>query len=614
MVRWISAAVLSVALAAIGPTDVPAQPGDGGWQHALSLFGSVKYPTDFTQFDYANADAPKGGVFRRASVGTFDTLNPFNIKGTPGAGSTLIYDTLMTQSNDEPSTEYPLLAEAVRHPADYSSVTYRLNPAARWHDGKPVTVDDVIWSLDAITEASPNFRFYYKNIVKAEKTGDREVTFTFDQTGNRELPQITGQLIVLPKHYWEGVGRDGQKRDLLGATLEPPLGSGPYRFKEVKPGRSISYERVPDYWGKDLPVNVGLHNFDELRFEYYRDLTVRQEAFKADAYDFIVENSAKRWATAYRFPAVDRGDVILQEFRTKNAEPMQGYAFNLRRKKFSDPRVRLAFNYAFDFEWLNENVFFGQYERSNSYFQNSELQATGLPEGRELEILEEVRDQIPPEVFTTEFKNPVGGNPRAVRRNLREARRLLEEAGWTVQNGVLTHQETGEVMEVEFVSAQASSERIVNPYAQALERLGIKATLRIVDVSQYQQRMDTFDFDITTELIAQSLSPGNEQRDFWGSEAADREGSRNTMGIKDPAIDKLIDKIIFAKDRAELIAATRALDRVLLWNHFVVPQFFTPVTRTARWNRFGIPEIVPDYGITTSTWWYDREKAATVTK
>ncbi|MEJ8570864.1 extracellular solute-binding protein [Microbaculum marinum] len=586
---------------------------DGGnWRHGASLFGDLKYPAGFTHFDYANPDAPKGGTFRQSAIGTFDTLNPFNIKGAPAAGSGLVYESLMTNSLDEPSSEYGLIAESMKYPDDFSSVTFRLRPEARWHDGEPITVEDVIWSLETLKKSHPQYNYYYHNVVSAEKTGEREVTFTFDQSGNRELPQITGQLFVLPKHYWEGEDANGNPRDFSGSTLEPPLASGPYRIKSVQPGRSISYERVPDYWGADLPVNVGQNNFDEIRYEYYRDMTIALEAFKADQFDLRAENSAKRWATGYDFPAVQRGDVVLQEFLTKNAEPMQGFIFNLRRQKFQDPRVRQAFNYAFDFEWLNANIFYGQYKRTGSFFENSELAAKGLPEGKELEFLEKVRDEVPPEVFTTEFENPVGGDTRAARTNLREAAGLLKDAGWEVRNGVLVNGQTGEPFTVEFLNDQPDSERILSPYIQSLQRLGIKATIRTVDTSQYQNRMDNFDFDMTTDMFAQSLSPGNEQRDYWGSAAADAPASRNTIGIKNPAVDKLIDEIIYAEDRETLVAATRALDRVLLWNHYLVPQFYTPVIRTARWDRFGLPEVLPDYGLSTSTWWWDAEKAAAI--
>ncbi|MHA1545019.1 MAG: extracellular solute-binding protein [Alphaproteobacteria bacterium] len=582
------------------------------WRHGVSLFGALKYPDGFTNFDYVNPNAPKGGKLRRAALGTFDTLNPFNLKGTSATGSGLIYETLLSSAMDEASSEYGLLADAVSFPADFSSVTYRLRSQARWHDGRPVTPEDVIFSLEMLKKAHPRYKFYYKNVVKAEKTGENQVTFRFDQKGNRELPQITGQLVILPQHFWTGTNAKGEPRDFLASTLEPPLGSGPYRIGEVKPGRTITYERVPDYWGADLPVRKGTNNFDQLVYEYFRDSTVLLEAFKGDAYDFTVENSSKRWATGYKFPAVTRKNVVLQEFVTKNAEPMQAYVFNTRRAKFADARVRHAFDLAFDFEWLNKNVFFSQYKRTTSYFENSELKATGLPEGAELAILEKVRALVPPEVFTKPYETPVNGSRANLRANLRKARALLAEAGWVIMDQELRNAKTGEPMEVEFLTVQPDSERILNPYRKNLDRLGIKSSIRYVDVSQYRQRLDNFEFDIVTSVIAQSLSPGNEQRDMWGSATADRTGSRNLIGIKNPGIDKIIDAIIFAKDRAELVAATHALDRVLLWNRYVVPQFFSPLIRTARWDRFGLPKIVPDYGISVLSWWYDTQKAAKI--
>lgn len=582
-------------------------------RHGLSLMGDLKYGPDFKHFDYVNPDAPKGGKLRTSRRGTFDSLHPFIVKGNAAVRVGSIYDTLMTTSSDEASAEYGLLAKSVSHPDDFSTVTYTLRPEARWHDGKPVTPEDVIFSFNSLKKAHPQYAFYYANITKAEKVGDHKVKFSFNQTGNRELPQITGQIVVFPKHYWEGTDAKGNKRDFFSTTLEPPLGSGPYRIKEVKPGKSISVERVPDYWGENLPVNVGKNNFDEIQDEYYRDSTVALEAFKADQFDVRLENSAKFWATAYKFKAVKTGDVILDVLTSSNAQPMQGFVFNTRLAKFQDPRVRQAFNYAFDYEWANKTLFYGQYSRTDSFFASSELAASGLPQGLELEILETVRDEVPAEVFTTEYKNPVGGDQKAARVNLRKARKLLESAGWVVKDGKLVNAKSGEAMTIDFLLISPQLERVVLPYIQSLKRLGIVATVRTIDSSQYENRVRKFDFDAIISGWQQSLSPGNEQRDYWGTEAADREGSRNLVGIKNPAVDKLIEKIIYAKDRKELVAATRALDRVLLWNHYVVPQWHFNGLRIARWNRFGMPEKNPKYGYGySSTWWFDAEKAATV--
>jgi microcin C transport system substrate-binding protein len=613
-------AALAVPAAAFDPLhlltrDRVAQAADDKtWRHGLSLFGDLKYPAGFKQFDYVNPAAPKGGVVRLGGFGTFDNFNLVvsGVKGSIAAGINELYDTLMVPALDEVSTEYGLLAEAVSFPADFSSVVYRLRAEAKWHDGKPVTPEDVIFSLQAFQKNHPMLSAYYRHVTKAETTAEREITFTFDGPGNRELPQIVGQLTVLPKHWWEGTDPSGKKRDVAATTLEPPLGCGAYRIKEFVAGRTIALERVKDYWGKDLNVNVGRDNFDEMRFEYFRDSTVALEAFKGDVLDWRSENSAKNWATSYDFPAVKEKRVVLEEFLNRASGRMQGFVLNTRRDKFKDPRVRNALNYAFDFEEMNKQLFFGQYERINSYFYGTELASSGLPQGKELEILESVRDKAPPEVFTKEYKNPVGGSPENVRANLREALRLLKEAGWEVRNQKLTSVKTGETFSIEFLSSDPNTERFVLFYKPSLERLGIAVTVRNVDETQYVNRERNWDYDSVTEVWGQSLSPGNEQRDFWSSTAADRIGSRNYAGIKDAGVDALIERIIFAKDRAELVAASKALDRVLLWHHYVVPQFSYPKTRAARWDRFGRPEKLPEYGSSAfpTVWWWDAARAA----
>jgi len=589
------------------------------WRHALSLFGDIKYPADFKRFDYVNPDAPKGGVVREIAVGTFDNFNyvTSGVKGNLAAPILQIYEALTTPALDEVSTEYGLLAEAVSHPSDFSSVIYRLRPEARWHDGQPVTPEDVIFSLDVLKKNHPFYSAYYRHVVNAEKMGDRDVKFTFDGPGNRELPQIVGQLVVLPKHWWEGTDAQGRKRDVTATTLEIPLGSGRYKIKEFVAGRSLKLERVKDYWGRDINVNIGRFNFDELQFEYFRDNTVALEAFKADQVDWRTENSAKNWATAYDFPAVIEKRVLLEEFPNRISGVMQAFAPNLRRPKFSDPRVRRALNYAFDFEEMNKQIFYGQYKRISSYFDGlEELMATGLPQGNELEILEAVRAEVPPEVFTTAYTNPVGGSPEAVRNNLREAMRLLKEAGYEVRDRKLVDTRTGTQLAFELLAEDPSFEKVMLFYKPSLERLGIAVNVRTIDPTQYENRLREWDFDVVIASWGESRSPGNEQREFWGSKAADTVGSRNIVGIKDPAIDKLIDRVIFAKDRAELVAATKALDRVLLWNHYVVPQWNYPKLRTARWDRFSHPAELPKYGLSgfPDLWWYDAEKAAKIGK
>lgn len=613
-------AALSLLPAPMGPLAARAQPASAepAWRHGLSLFGDLKYPAGFSRFDYVNPDAPKGGLARQSTIGSFDNFNLVvaGVKGSLAAGIGLVYDTLMTSALDEVSAEYGLLAESVRHPDDHSWVTYRLRAAAKWHDGMPVTPEDVIFSFDMLKKHSPMHAAYYRHVVKAEKTGERDVTFTFDGAGNRELPQIVGQLVVLPKHWWEGVNAKGEKRDIAATTQEPPLGSGPYRVKEFVAGSTVAYARVADYWARDLNVNVGRNNFDELRFEYFRDTTVAIEVFKGDQVDWRMENSAKNWATAYDFPAVHDKRVVLEEFPVRSRGGMQCFAFNLRRAKFKEPRLRRAINFAFDFEEMNGRLFYGQYKRINSYFEGTELAATGLPEGRELEILETVRDKVPSEVFTTAYANPVGGGPQAVRANLREAMGLLKDANFEIRDRRLIDLATGQPFAMEILVQDPSFERVATSVVPSFERLGIATTVRIVDQPQYENRLRNFDFDIIVASWGQSLSPGNEQRDFWGSTAARVPGSRNLVGIENPAVDGLIERVIFARDRAELVAATRALDRVLLWNFYVVPQWTYGKERTARWDRFSRPALMPTYGASDfpSIWWWDADKAAKAAK
>lgn len=601
--------VLLAAAPAVAPeTASPAAAPQ--WKHGLSLFGDVKYAPDFKHFDYVNPQAPKGGAARVAATGTFDSLNIFIRKGNPAALVEQIYDTLLERAADEPSSEYGLVAEAVSHPPDWSSVTFRLRPEARFHDGKPVTVDDVIWSFETLKRVSPQRQYYWRDVRAARQTGEREVTFDFAGPGNRELPQIVGQLHVLPKHWWEGTDDKGRKRNIEDGTLEKPLGSGPYRVKDFAAGRWIAIERVGDYWGKDLAVRVGQNNFDELRADYYLDPVVQLEGFKAGQYDYRFENSAKNWATAYKFPAAEQKRVVLEEFADGMSGVMQAFVFNLRRDKFKDPRVRRAFNLAFDFEEANRTLMFGSYVRIDSYFFGTDLASKGLPEGRELEILNEVKDKVPPTVFTQAYTNPVNGSAEALRGNLREALKLLREAGWQVKDGKLANAETGERMSVEFLYADPAFERILLAYKPALERLGVEVRLRPVDDSQYVNRIRARDFDVVRAGWGQSLSPGNEQLEYWGSASADREGSQNFGGIKDLGIDALIEKVIYAKDRTELVAATHALDRVLLAHDYVVPQFTSTSDRTARWDKFSRPEKLPAAGsLFPDVWWWDEEKA-----
>jgi len=609
---------IEAGLVPIGPVQAQSATDGLTWRHALSLFGDVKYPADFKHFDFVNPDAPKGGVVRQISVGTFDNFNiaVAGVKGTIAPAIGLIYETLTTGTLDEPATSYRLLAEAAAYPDDFSWVKYRLSKEARWHDGQPVTAEDVIFSFETLKKFSPMFSSYYRHVVKAEKTGEREITFSFDGAGNRELPSIVGQLMVLPKHWWEGTNSDGKKRDVSETTLEKPLGSGPYRIKDFVAGRSVVLERVKDYWGENQPTQVGSNNFDEQRFEFFRDNLVALEAFKADQVDWIYENSAKQWATAYDFPAVTNKRVIKESFPVRNEGRMQGFAFNLRRDLFKDARLRQAFNYAFDFEEMNKQLFYGAYRRINSYFEGlADFVGSGLPQGEELHILETVRDKVPAEVFTKPYANPVGGNPEAVRANLRESSRLLKEAGFEIKDRQLVDA-TGKPVSVEFLTGADSMERLMLFYKPSLERLGITVSIRVVDAAQYENRLRAFDFDITAMVWPESLSPGNEQREFWGSQAASNPGSQNVCGIQNPAIDVLIDRIIFAKNRDELVASCKALDRVLLWNFYCVPHYTSGTQNYARWDRFSHPEPLPKYGIAAfpTLWWWDADKAAKIGK
>ena len=584
------------------------------WHHGLSLYEKLKYPAQFAHFDYVNPQAPKTGTVRQGAFGTFDNLNVAvaGFKGDLAAGIDLIYETLLTPSLDEVSAEYGLIAEGVACPPDFSSVSFRLRSAAKWHDGVPITPEDVVFSFSAFKKNNPQLSIYYRRVRDAEVTGDGEVTFTFDGPGNRELPLIVGQLTIIPKHWWMAADKSGAQRNVADTTLEPPLGSGPYRIKDFEADRTITYERVRDYWGDDLNVRCGHNNFDELRFEYFRDFTVQFEAFKADDFDWHVENTAKNWATGYDFSAVKEKRVVLEQFPIRNLGVMQGFAFNIRRRKFQDPRLRRAFNFAFDFELINRDIFYGQYTRIVSYFQGTELACSGLPRGKELEILNEYHGEVPAEVFTTPYWNPVSGNPRRDRKNLLAAMRLLQAAGFAVRDLKLVNVKTGEPLSVEFLLADPTYERFVLFYQDSLQRLGIEVAVRVVDAVQYENRVRNWEFDIVIAFWGESLTPGNELRDYWGSHAANIPSSRNLIGIADKAIDALIDRVVSATDHAELVAATRALDRVLLWHHYVVPQWSYGKVRTARWDRFARPHVMPIYGLSAfpTIWWWDAERAA----
>ena len=574
--------------------------------HALTLYGDPKYPADFTHFDYVNPDAPKAGQIRLAAIGTYDNLNPFILKGVAAAGSLLLYNRLCTKSKDEPFTEYGQLAQSMQMPSDRSWVIFELHPEARWHDGVPVSAADVIFSFKTLTtQGIPFFRTFYADVDTVFAIDERRVKFQFKEGTNREMPLIVGQLRILPAHYW-------QDRDFGATTLEPPLGSGPYKIADFEPGRSITYERVEEYWGRDIPVHKGRHNFDVIRYEYYRDRNVAIEAFKAGEYDYRSLGNSKEWATDYEgFAPIAEGRMVKEAIPHQLIRGMSGFAFNTRRKKFKNRRVRRALAYAYDFEWTNKQLFYGLFDRSRSYWGNAALGSAGLPVGRELEILEEYRGRIPEEVFTAEYIPPATDGSGQNRTNLRSAKKLLAEAGWSVVNGALTHAESGEVMRFEFLLGSSTHERVLGPVVQNLERLGIAATVRTVDAVQYQHRVKDFDYDIISTYWRQTLSPGNEQRNFWSSKASQSQGSRNYAGISDPIVDELIERQIAAPNRETQVAVTRALDRILLWGHYVIPGSHSSTYRMAYWNKFShLPEPARNGLGFPDTWWWDADKAA----
>ena len=573
----------------------------------------AKYQPGFTHFDYVNPDAPKGGEVKLAAVGTYDTFNPLLAKGDAAAGiaSDMVFETLLKPAEDEVTTSYGLLAEGVAFPDDMSSATFRLRPEAKWEDGKPVTPEDVIFSFEKAKELNPQYTVYYAHVVKAEKTGERDVTFTFDEKNNVELPSILGQFPVVPKHWWEGRDAKGNQRDIAKTTLEPVMGSGPYKLAGFQAGSTVRYELREDYWGKSVPANVGQNNFKVISYIYFGDMDVAFEAFRSGAVNFWTENTARRWATSYDFPAVKDGRVKREQIENpyRNAGVLVGFLPNMRRPIFKDQNVRRALNLAFDFEELNRTTFFNQYQRIDSYFYGTELAAKGLPEGRELEILNEIKDKVPPSVFTTPYKNPVGGKPELSRNNLREAIGLLKHAGFELKGNRMVNAKSGEPFAFEILLDGNTLEKVAVPYAQNLKKICIQASVRVVDDAQYTNRVRSFDYDVIYSGWGQSLHPGNEQAEYWGSKAADRQGSKNYMGISDPAIDILVKKVIFARQPDELKAATKALDRVLLAHDYAVPTYTLRAARIAYWDEFDHPAELPKYGIGFPDAWWSKAAA-----
>ena len=597
-------------------------PGDGLAEnfrsYAVAKTGEPAYGPDFTHFDYVNPEAPKGGTVKLGAIGAFDSLNPFIIKGEPAGISSLLgtgylYMALMESGEDEVFTQYGGLAQTIEFPQDRAWVAFELHPEAVWHDGVPITAEDVKWTFETLRAVGhPIYASYYADVDTVEAESERRVKFNFKRAGNSELPLIMAQLPILPKHYWTAEGRD-----LSETTLEPPLGSGPYRIASVDSPRGFVLERVEDWWAADLPVFKGSYNFDRIEIDYYRDANVILEAFKGGALDFRVENVARNWAQAYDIPAVERGDIVLEEIEHDLPQGMQAFTFNLRRPVFQDVRVRRALTELFDFEWMNRTIFFDSYTRTDSYFENSELAATGLPSAAELEILTRLREQfpdhVPGQVLREVYAPPVSDGSGRDRGMTRRALALLKEAGYNLDNGRMINQATGQQLSFEMLIDSPSFERIVLAYKQTLERLGIELTVRSVDTATYRRLTDSFDFDMISTVFGQSLSPGNEQLEFWGTQAAVTPGSRNLAGIQNPAIDAIIDLLVTSPDRDALITRARALDRILLHNHYNIPAWHLAAFRIAYWNRFSHPRQ-PRYGAPglTTRWWLDEAKAATI--
>jgi microcin C transport system substrate-binding protein len=579
---------------------------DGG-THGLSAFGDLKYPADFQHFDYVQPDAPKGG--RLSQVGpaariSFDSFNPFILRGDAAQGLDLLFDSLMVRANDEPDAVYGLVAKSALIAPDRRAVTFELRPEARFADGSDLTAEDVVFSFETLkAKGHPQYRISLRDVIKAEAIGKTAVRFEFKGENLRDLPLIVATLPILSKAYYA-------VRNFEETTLEPPLGSGPYVLSDFKPGTFTTFKRRENYWAKNLPVNRGRYNFDEVRFEYFRDRTAQLEALKAGTYDLREEFTAKDWATAYDIPQVRDGRIVLLTLPDESPSGAQGFFINTRRAKFADRRVRRALDLAFDYEWTNKNVFFGLYTRTASYFENSDLKASGKPSPEELALLEPFREKLPPDVFEDPYTSPVSDGSGADRRLLRQASQLLTEAGWH-QKGDRRVNKAGETLDIEFLIYEPSFERVLGPYVKNLLALGIQATIRRVDPAQYERRVKAFDFDIVTQRYVMRLTPGVELNNFFGSDAADTEGSFNLAGIRDPVVDALAAQVLAARTRQELVTATRALDRVLRAGHYWVPHWYKAAHNIAHWNKFGRPAVKPRYdrGI-VDTWWYDTEKAA----
>lgn len=581
--------------------------------HGFSLYGELNYPADFAHYDYVNPNAPKGGELVLHSLGTFDSLNPFILKGVTAASADLPYESLMTSSADELGAYYGLIAETVEYPEDFSWMIFNLRKEARWHDGKPITSEDVLFSYDTLkAKGLPGYRILLKDIERPQILGPHRLKVRFMDLDNRDLPLVMAGLPVLPKHYYD-------KREFETTTLEPPLASGPYKIDEVDAGKALVFERVADYWGKDLAVNQGLFNFDRIQIDYYRDRSVAFEAFKSGNYDIRQELWSKLWNTAYDFPALKDNKVKKEVIPSHIPTGTQATFFNLRRPIFQDINVRKALSLVFDFEWLNKSLFFGMYLRTNSVFEASPMAAHEPPSEEEIQLLTPFKNALPAEVFTTPFKLPVNDGTGRIRNQLREADKLLKAAGWHVQNGKRVNQK-GEAFSIEMLFYEPSIEKLYQAYQKNLKRLGIEVRVRIVDPTQYKNRLEDFDYDVISMRIGQPLVPGLEQKRLWGSEEADIKGGNNFAGVKNPVIDALVEKLIQARELEDIYTIAKSLDRVLMWNYYFIPAWYYPNYNIAYWDKFSRPKERPPYASMIGTananpigsahlWWYDEEKA-----
>lgn len=566
-------------------------------RHAIAMHGEPAYGKSFTHFDYVNLNAPRTGSLRRSAMGSFDNFNAYIVKGITADGTGYLFDTLMQQSGDEAFTLYSLVAEFIEVPDDRSWVRFHLNPNARFSDGSELTASDVEFTFNVLIEKGvPQLRAQYKEVTRVEVESKSVIKFSFKNNKNKELALILAQLPVFSEKDWQG-------KDFAKANLNIPLGSGPYTIKSFDAGRRIDYQRNDDYWAKDLPVNRGRYNFKHIIFDYYKDGSIAFEAFKAGDVDFRAENISKQWATGYQGKQFTSGKIIKEEIQHQNPQGMQAFWFNLRRDKFKDPNVRKALGLMFDFEWTNKTLFYGAYKRSDSFFSNSELAATGIPQGDELALLAPFKAQLPAELFTQVYTLDKTKGDGRVRKQQRQAIKLFKQAGWTLKSGKMLDA-NGKQFSVEFLVYSPSFERVIQPFRKNLQRIGVASEIRIVDVSQYVNRLNNFDFDIYTLIQAQSLSPGNEQLSMWGSEFANMPGTRNRIGLQDSVVDALVTKVINAADRDSLITATKALDRVLLWKNLVIPQWHLSSYRVAYWQQIQRPEKLPKYGLAIDSWWH----------